>query len=79
VHGDSALGVGMHPSVLERRQCAAASERRGDTLRGLTDIYLKAKASIGHWLSHMCHIRSTAEGGLLILLLRTGGNLFTRA
>ena len=38
----------------------AATERRGNNLRGFEDIYLEAKARIWPRLSYMYHIRSAA-------------------
>jgi len=47
---------GAEEEVAARAEGVAASERRGNSLKG----YLRAKASIWPWLSYMCHIRSTA-------------------
>ena len=33
------------------------SERNGNTSKGLSDCYLKTKARLWPWLSHVCHIR----------------------
>jgi len=46
-------------AVVTRCACAAA-EPRGNHLKGLQDFFLKGKARIWAWLSHMRRIRSTA-------------------
>ena len=63
--------TGTHPSTFERKrawahriashesavkkQLVAASERRGNNLKGLKDLYLKAKAKIWPRLSYVPH------------------------
>ena len=39
-----------------------ASERRGNTLKRLKDVYLKGTAIIWPWLSCMCQMRSAIGG-----------------
>ena len=43
-----------------REDMRAAAERGGKDLTGFNDFYLKAKDRGWHWLSYVCHIRSTA-------------------
>ena len=38
----------------------AAAERRGSNSKQFKDFYLKPESKIWPWLSHLCHVRSTA-------------------
>ena len=40
----------------------ATAERRGKTLNGFKDFYVKAKARIWPWLPYICHICSIVAG-----------------
>jgi len=42
-------------------ELAAGLERRGNNRNGSMDCHLKVTAKIWPWLSHMCHILSTAD------------------
>jgi len=49
----------------DSNRASPASERRGNTFKGLKDFDLQVNAKIQLWLFYMCHIRSQEVQALI--------------